>query len=259
MNKDECELANWQAIGYQHGVKGETMESFQTYQNDCAAHRVKADYSAFKQGYQQGLENFCSYEKGLQFGTQGKPYYAQCPSSEFARFNQGYQLGVKNYCSYERGVSTGELGKGYNNICPSSQYPRFSDGYNLGLNRYCSYDTGFAAGETGKAVNTNCATEIYSGYADGYAAGQQKFTDAQAIADFEKQLVGIDNQVKRQQHLVERAEAVLVSATSTAEERSIALEKIKKYQTEIGRLQYEYMQIESELMELEKLFIENYR
>lgn len=132
MNKDECQLADWYAMGYQQGAQGRGTQAFSEYQQDCAAHKIQADFSAFKRGHEQGLNDFCTGE---------------------------------------RGHSLGQSGAGYNAQCPASRYPAFDDGYQRGLARYCSYDTGFRTGEAGQRLNRNCQdfADFGAGHAEGYA------------------------------------------------------------------------------------------
>ncbi len=175
MSKDECEFANWQAMGYQYGVRGENASAFQKYQNECASHRVKADYQAFKKGHQEGLNNYCSYERGNEKGKSGHVYNAQCPGSQYPKYSQGYSDGINRYCSYERGLETGKTGSKYNATCPGTKYPKFAQGYNDGINRYCSYERGVETGEKGSKYNTTCPSTKYPKFVQGFNDGMNRY------------------------------------------------------------------------------------
>lgn len=132
MNAEECQVADWYAMGYQQGAQGRGTQAFTDYQKDCAAHKIQADFSAFKRGHEHGLGD---------------------------------------YCTAERGNSLGQTGAGYNSQCTAARFPAFDEGYHRGLARYCSFDSGFRAGEAGHNLNRNCQDfpDFGAGHAEGYA------------------------------------------------------------------------------------------
>lgn len=282
MSKDECELANWNAIGYSKGATGHSISTFQEYQKDCAEHRVKPDYQAFKQGHYEGLGEFCSIERGMEMGSNGENYHTicqssqfpaynqgyqvginlycsydrgvatgskgdtankQCPSENFPKFNEGYQVGINLYCSFDRGVSSGGQGQNYNNRCPSELFPKFNQGYKSGLQQYCTYANGFELGMTGKSINNNCPLDTLD-FKTGFTAGNIRLNDINTLDEFGERLITLRKNIEREQTKIVRAEAQIVSSNSTPETRKRVLDNIKLYQQEISRLEFEYVEIE---------------
>ncbi|WP_075188147.1 DUF2799 domain-containing protein [Teredinibacter haidensis] len=212
MNKDECQLADWQAVGYQHGARGQNATAFEQYQKDCSKHKIKADFNAFK---------------------------------------HGHQLGLNDYCTLEGGVANGRVGANYNNQCPSNRYPNFAKGYRSGLVQYCTYESGYNLGQQGQSANSNClqvkSADFETGHADGYA----KFEVSQAINELENELLALNEKIQMAADHIADAEAVIVSETSVPETRKQALEDIKYYKNEQHQLDYEYHKIEKKLSRLQ--------
>jgi hypothetical protein len=251
MNKDECELANWQAMGYQYGARGESPLSFQKYQKECATHRIKADFQAFKQGHSEGLNAYCSYENGMNIGNKGSIYNAHCPSSKFPKFNQGYQDGINRYCGYERGLNTGATGGSYNASCPSSEYPKFSQGYNVGIKRHCNFEQGYQVGVDGKVMNPNCSSSKFKDYEAGYAKGHLVYRTIYKINRLKEELITLDQKIQFIHHSIERTEKMIVSDNSTVKQRKQALAIIKDQQSKLNQLEQAYHEAENEIMYLE--------
>lgn len=134
MNKQECEVADWYAIGYQHGVHGQGTGKYKEYASDCADHSIKADFTAFKRGHRAGLDEYCSYDTGRNLGQNGSSYNAQCDSGRYPAFERGYHLGLEDYCNYDNGLIAGEKGAGLNRAC--NAYPAFGAGHEAGYARY---------------------------------------------------------------------------------------------------------------------------
>tara|TARA_R110000787_G_scaffold157122_3_gene271067 strand:- start:369 stop:1187 length:819 start_codon:yes stop_codon:yes gene_type:complete len=248
MNKDECELANWSAIGYLEGASGMSMSTFQEYQNDCAEHRVKADYQAFKQGHHEGLSEFCSMERGMEVATSGRNYNTICKSSQFPNYSEGYQVGINLYCSYDNGLGTGNNGGNYNSRCPSDRFPMFNDGYQSGLQQYCSYASGFQLGFNGKAININCRQNYFKEFSTGYNVGKTRFNDINELNHLEDEMLASRKNIAREQEKIVRAEVQIVSDNSSPEIRKRALDNIKLYQHEISRLEFEIIALEHKVV-----------
>lgn len=212
MNKEECQLADWQAVGYKHGSQGQGAATFNEYQADCADHNIKADYSAFKRGHQEGLDHYCVYETGLR---------------------------------------TGSAGSNYNGNCPSRRYPSFADGYHEGLSRYCTYESGYDQGVRGQGANRNCADADYPEYSQGLVSGQAKYEVIRAVESLRDELVALEQDLQRQDDFIADSEAVIVSTESTADDRVKALLDIKNHREERKRIKRDYRRVEAELAEME--------
>ncbi|MBB3167188.1 DUF2799 domain-containing protein [Simiduia aestuariiviva] len=208
MNKEECQLADWQAVGYKHGAQGQSATSFNQYQADCADHNIKADFGAFKRGHQAGLDEYCSYETGLRLGSSGSNYNGQCSSRRYEDFASGYQEGVSRYCTYESGYDSAMRGHGMNRNCPEARYPEYSQ---------------------------------------GHMSGQARYALEQSVRALESELADIEHSMLQQDEFIADSEAVIVSAESSADDRVKALLDIKNHRDERKRLKREYRRVEVEL------------
>lgn len=213
MNKDECSFADWQAVGYEHGAKGESATVFKEYQEDCAKHAVKADFAAFKRGHQIGLED---------------------------------------YCTYEQGKSLGEAGEAFNNLCPSRSYPKFDEGYNYGLTQYCSYDNGFALGKQGQTENAICGRGEFPGFSEGYTAGYARYELVQSAQALEDEMNRIVKRMEFTRQRIIQAKSIVANTNSNATARSQAAEEIRYYQVEQYELERAYYIAERNLARLNK-------
>ncbi len=201
MNKDQCHMADWQALGFEQGSQGSGMTRFNFYPQDCAKHQVKADFNAFKNGHAQGLQSYCTFDQGLNNGKRGADY---------------------------------------NTHCPRSQFPTFEEGYRSGINRYCSYSNGLTAGTEGKDITPNCPSQNYPEFHHGYAIGQQQHQLHQHIDALEEDLDDLQEAMEDANDHINAAEAIIISATSTPESRKQALEDIKYYKKQYRQLDRDY-------------------
>ena len=46
MSASECQLADWEAVGYEDGARGSSSDQFGTHRKNCAKHDVAPDFKA---------------------------------------------------------------------------------------------------------------------------------------------------------------------------------------------------------------------
>jgi len=99
MSSNECELADWQAVGYEDGVQGRSSDKFGSYRKSCAKHDVAPDFQSYQAGREAGLREYCQPTRGFREGSRGANYVGVCPAdleTDFLdRYNDGrtlYQL-----------------------------------------------------------------------------------------------------------------------------------------------------------------------
>lgn len=98
MNREECLYADWQLIGHQDAIEGKAQDSLSYYRTDCAEYGVTPDLAQYQIGFSKGLDGFCSYDSGKNFGIKGGNYLGTCDSHVNAgAFQQGYNLGNGYY------------------------------------------------------------------------------------------------------------------------------------------------------------------
>jgi hypothetical protein len=65
LSKDECLYADWQIVGYEDDAAGRGSRRMGDHRKACADHAVEPDKAAYDGGYNEGLQMFCIYDRGL--------------------------------------------------------------------------------------------------------------------------------------------------------------------------------------------------
>lgn len=106
MDKAECKIADWKAIGYEDGSRGYDTNAFGKRRKACATHGIAANFDVYRAGHAEGIAVYCRPQNGYKLGTRGYRYSA-CPAHLASTFqtanNDGYGL-------YERRVARDRLG-----------------------------------------------------------------------------------------------------------------------------------------------------
>ena len=97
MSGDECMATDWSAVGYEDGSRGYTSERFSKYRKACAKQGVTANFSAYQEGREQGLVEYCQPGRGYSVGVNGGRYYGVCAVDLEAGFLDGYNDGYHLY------------------------------------------------------------------------------------------------------------------------------------------------------------------
>ena len=93
MGKEECQSANWYAVGLEDGARGRPLERLGEHRRACAEHRVAPDPERYVAGRDEGLKTFCTVERGFAHGRAGQSFAPVCPPESAARFASSYQRG----------------------------------------------------------------------------------------------------------------------------------------------------------------------
>lgn len=97
MSSSECELADWQAVGYEDGVQGHSSDKFGSYRKNCAKHDVAPDFQAYQSGRESGLREYCQPSRGFNEGSRGAKYVGVCPTDLEGDFLDSYNDGRTLY------------------------------------------------------------------------------------------------------------------------------------------------------------------
>lgn len=98
MSESECRVADWGRVGLNDGARGEPERRLADYTEDCGKTGVVPNVQAYRQGWDTGIQRFCTAANGWQQGLQGRADKAQVcatqPGAEaFTRYlNAGLQL-----------------------------------------------------------------------------------------------------------------------------------------------------------------------
>lgn len=97
MSANECELADWEAVGYADGARGRTADAFDQRRQSCAKHAVAPDFKAYQAGREAGLREYCQPANGYRVGSGGQDYAGVCPPTLEGDFYQSYLDGRMLY------------------------------------------------------------------------------------------------------------------------------------------------------------------
>jgi len=93
MDRKECQLADWRAVGYEDGSRGMASSRFGEYRRECSDHGVAPDFTAYQDGRNAGLAEYCQPSRGFQEGARGATYAGVCPPELEDAFVINYDRG----------------------------------------------------------------------------------------------------------------------------------------------------------------------
>lgn len=105
MSAEDCEVADWGEIGFQHGKSGVLANSgtLAPYIKACAKANITPDQEVYELGRAAGARVYCEPQNGFVLGRSGNPYNNICdPDLEEAFLNE-YDLGRELF-TYEDAV-----------------------------------------------------------------------------------------------------------------------------------------------------------
>jgi len=97
MSEEECLTADWRAIGYEDGAAGLQVAQLGRRRQACADHGVRPDTVAYRAGRDEGLELYCTEQRGFRLGRAGSGYNGVCPADLEGLFLRGHQAGREIY------------------------------------------------------------------------------------------------------------------------------------------------------------------
>jgi hypothetical protein len=97
MSPEECQRANWHAVGLRDGQQGAAPDLLGRRAEDCAKVDVAIDTQAYEQGREQGLRSYCRLENAVPLGLSGAPYAGVCAPAIEGLFVPRYQAGRAVY------------------------------------------------------------------------------------------------------------------------------------------------------------------
>jgi len=93
MNQHECQLGDWHTVGFDDGAKGVPVTRLADYAKACSKYGISPDLTAYRSGYDLGLESYCRDTNGFIVGSRGALYDGVCPATLEPQFLQGYRVG----------------------------------------------------------------------------------------------------------------------------------------------------------------------
>ncbi len=97
LDKDECQTANWETIGYEDGLRGYEASRIGQHRSACAEYGITPNLAQYTQGRERGLRQYCRASVGYKVGVNGNRYLNVCPKGNERDFLMGYRYGQKIY------------------------------------------------------------------------------------------------------------------------------------------------------------------
>jgi len=136
--KKKCESTNWFSYGEEVAKKGQRTSS-DTFIAACEKEDVPINHAALSQGFQKGLNEYCTAEFAFQLGRRGDFLASDmCSGGQELLMKPKHAAGVLEYCQPENALVAGATGKPYNQICPKLLEPAFLVEFNKGRKKFLS-------------------------------------------------------------------------------------------------------------------------
>lgn len=91
---DPCGHADWFEVGRVDGLSGIEI-NHSAYLGRCEARGTKVDRELYDAGWQRGLLEYCTPERGFDAGRSGQEYQGICPSHVEDAFLKRFKTGAK--------------------------------------------------------------------------------------------------------------------------------------------------------------------
>lgn len=250
IDKNECRKTHWPTQGLEDGQEGRPSR-LSMFLTKCSAYDIKVNNDAYLEGYEKGLDKFCSEDSAFSRGFQGLTPEKVC--SQSVKYNTSYKLGVQNFCSDEIGTKDALEGKKANVFCDSKT--KYFKGYFTGLKKFCTVENGYKLGYEGKSLSSNCSDELKTKFEQGYRSGRKNYL----IKDTKTVQNNIDFAEKELQLVKDRfteklSEAYELPATSEDPEEQA---KRQELDAEITLLKTKKSKLEQNIFEFQKMINAN--
>ncbi|MBK7006416.1 MAG: DUF2799 domain-containing protein [Burkholderiales bacterium] len=71
MSESECRVADWGRVGFADGARGDSESRLAAYTEDCGKIGITPNATAYRQGWDTGIVQFCTPANGWQEGQRG--------------------------------------------------------------------------------------------------------------------------------------------------------------------------------------------
>lgn len=97
LSQEECLNADWYDIGARDGAEGYPANRWADHRRSCSEYRIQPDWEAYRAGWEEGINNYCTPERGFQEGRKGAGYAKVCPPQRERAFLREYRIGQEMY------------------------------------------------------------------------------------------------------------------------------------------------------------------
>ncbi len=97
LSREECLMSDWYELGAQDGAAGYSSERLAEHRQACAEYRVRPDREAYRAGWEEGIRDYCTPQRGFSEGRSGAGYTGVCPPPLERGFLRQYRIGLELY------------------------------------------------------------------------------------------------------------------------------------------------------------------
>lgn len=98
ISKQECQVADWYALGVKDGKVGADVGKISSYYKDCAKVGVTPNEELWKQGRKEGLKSYCTVPRAYNRGLSGSHFYSSlCPVQMHTQLDEANKYGRAIY------------------------------------------------------------------------------------------------------------------------------------------------------------------
>lgn len=250
LERKECENIHWATQGFNDGAEGRYSRLSQ-FLSKCSSYDIKIGSDQYLEGYQKGLDKFCSEESGFSRGVQGLAPEKICEDNK--KYNVSYDSGKQNYCTYDIGQKDAQSAKPARLFCERDS--NYFQGYQDGLKKFCTSESGYQYGFEGKKETDVCTGKFLPVFYAGYKRGRidylrrdnERLNNTIKLAEAELDLV-------KDRFTEKLAEAYEIPAAS---QDPYVVEKRLKLDSEIKLLKEKKSKLEDEIFNLQKKINQN--
>jgi outer membrane murein-binding lipoprotein Lpp len=92
-DKQQCLATDWRTVGYEDGLRGFAAERIGVHREACGKHGVAPDLTAYLDGRERGLKEYCLPKNGFRAGLNGGGYANVCSGPTEAAFVDAWRWG----------------------------------------------------------------------------------------------------------------------------------------------------------------------
>ena len=91
-----CIQKNWYKLGISDAKDGVAKPKTSEYRSSCSEHGVQIKSMEYLKGFEKGLEEYCTYNNGLESGKNVEDAHSLCEEAN-PKYKQGYNKGFREF------------------------------------------------------------------------------------------------------------------------------------------------------------------
>ena len=161
----------------------------------------------------------------------------ECVTSDWHAI--GFEDGARGYTADQLGNRRKACAK--HGVTPD--FESYQAGREEGLRQYCQPSRGFSLGASGARYNGVCPGYMEGDFVDAYNQGHQLYTLRSRVNGATNQINAKEHELDNTHDRIRNAEALLISADTTIEDRVLLLADLKELSERTGQLEAEIAEL----------------